>query len=119
MHASTLRKKVFSRVSVKFISLHGSNNSDSVPFESGAFGEIKDHGLRTRSFPKKISYGSLRYMSILRRKVFLGAPLKCYSLDGWNDSDSLVFGNAAFEEIKDHGLRTTHFQNKKNLLWKF
>ena len=55
MHASTLRKKVFSRVSVKFISLHGSNNSDSVPFESGAFGDIQDHSLRKRHFQKKIA----------------------------------------------------------------
>ena len=53
MHASTLRKKVFSRVSVKFISLHGSNNSDSVPFESGAFGEIKDYSLKKTPFQKQ------------------------------------------------------------------
>ena len=26
---------------------------------------------------------------------------------GWNDSDSSVFGNAGFGEVKDHSLRTT------------
>ena len=32
---------------------------------------------------------------------------------GSNNSDSVVSGNAAFREIKDHSLRMTPFQKKK------
>ena len=52
-------------------------------------------------------------MSTLHKKVFLGAPVKCFSFHGSNKSDSVVFKNAAFREIEDHSLRTTPFQ--KNL----
>ena len=55
-------------------------------------------------------------MSTLRKKVFSGAPVKCFCLYGSNNLDSVVFGNVAFGEIKDHSLRTTPFQ-KKTLLW--
>ena len=39
--------------------------------------------------------------------------MKYFSLYGPNNSDSIVFRNAAFGEIKDHSLRTTPFQKKK------
>ena len=39
--------------------------------------------------------------------------MKRFSLYVWNYSDSLVFGNGPFGEIKDHILRTTRFQKKK------
>ena len=35
-----------------------------------------------------------------------------FFLYGSNNRDSVVFGNAAFEEIKDHSLKTTTFQKK-------
>ena len=37
-----------------------SNNLDSVVFGNAAFGEIKDHSLKTRPFQKKLCYGNLR-----------------------------------------------------------
>ena len=42
-----IHKNVFSRV---WSSLYTSNDSDSVAFESAAFGEIKDHSLRMTPF---------------------------------------------------------------------
>ena len=52
-------------------------------------------------------------MSALRKKVFSGAPVKSVSLYGSNNSDSVIFGNDASGEIKDHSLRMTPFQKKK------
>ena len=45
-----LLKKVFSGAPVKCISVYGSNNLDAVVFENAAFGEIKNHSLRTTPF---------------------------------------------------------------------
>ena len=98
---STFRKKVFSRVPVKCFPVFGSDNSDSFVFEYAAFGETKDYSLVAMLFQKKTFDGSFRYVSILRKKVFSGAPMKCFSIYGSNDSDSLVFGNATFGDIKD------------------
>ena len=100
-YVSTFRKKVFSRVPVKCFSVFGSNNSDSFVFEYATFGETKDHSLVATLFQKKTFDGSFQYVSILRKKVFSGAPMKCFSLYGSKDSDSLVFGNTAFGDIKD------------------
>ena len=111
----TFRKKVFSRVPVKCFSVFGSNNSDSFVFEYAAFGEAKDHSLVATLFRKNIFDGSFRYVSILRKKVFSGAPMKCFSLYDSNESDSLVFGNAAFGDIKDE----SEAFSKRKLLWKF
>ena len=111
----TFRKKVFSRVPVKCFSVFGSNNSDSFVFEYAAFGETKDHSLVATLFWKNIFDGSFRYVSILRKKVFSGAPMKCFSLYDSNESDSLVFGNAAFGDIKDE----SEAFSKRKLLWKF
>ena len=112
MHACTLRKKVFSRVSVKFISLHGSNNSDSVPFESGAFGDIQDHSLKEIPFQKKNCRSSFRCVSTFPEKVFWGAPVKFSSGFGSSNSDSVVFRSADFGEIKDYSLKKTPFQKQ-------
>ena len=49
-------------------------------------------------------------MFTLCEKVFSRAPEKRFSLYGLNNSDSLVFGNATFGEIKNHSLRTRRFQ---------
>ena len=51
-------------------------------------------------------------MSTVRKKVFSGAPVKCFSLYGSNNSDCVVFENHAFGEIKDDSLKTTPFQKK-------
>ena len=69
-------------------------------------------------FKQKFIYGSFGFVSTLRKKVFSGAPVKRIFLYGLNNSDSVVFGNAAFGEIKDHSVRTTSFQ-KRFLLEKF
>ena len=54
-----------------------SNNSDSVVFENDGFAEIKDYSLRTKPFQKKkICYGSFGFVSTLRKKIFLEAPMK-------------------------------------------
>ena len=55
-------------------------------------------------------------MSIVRKKVFSRAPAKGFSLNGSNNSDSVVFRNATFGETKDHSLKKKTFQNKKLLL---
>ena len=44
----------------------------------------------------------------LCKKVFSVAPVNFFQ--GLNKSDSVVFGNADFGEIKDHSLTTTPFQ---------
>ena len=44
-------------------------------------------------------------MSALRKKIFSESPVKCVFLYGCNNSDSVIFENAAFVEIKDHSLR--------------
>ena len=110
---STLRKKVFSGAPVKCVFLYGSNNSDSVIFRNVAVGEIKDHSLRKTSFQKKICYGSFEFVSTLPKKVFSGTLVKCVFLYGSNNSESVIFGNAAFRETKDHSLRTKSFQKIK------
>ena len=86
-------------------------------FQLSTFGEIKAHSLRTTPFQKKKKnwYGSFRYVSILRKKVFSGARVQCFSHCGSNNSDSAVFGNADFGEIKYHSLRTTSFQKKLSM----
>ena len=102
--------KFFSRAPVKCFSLYGSNNTDLVVFRNVAFGEIKDHSLRTTLFQDKNFNVSFGIVSTLCKKVFSRAPVKCFSLYGLNNSDSLVFGNATFGEIKNHSLRTRRFQ---------
>ena len=64
------------------------------------------------TFSKKNCYVSLKFVSNLRKKVFSGEPVKCVFLYGWNNSDSVIFGSAAFGEIKDHSLSTKSFQKK-------
>ena len=44
--------------------------------------------------------------------------MKRFSLYGLNNSNSIVFVNVSFGEIKDHSLRTTILQEKK-IIWKF
>ena len=105
----TLRKEVFSGASVKRVFLYSSNNSDSVAFGNAGFAEIKDHSLRTTPFQKKFCYGSFRHVTTLRKKVFSGAPVKCFFLYGWNNPNSVVFKNSGFGEIKDHSLCTIDF----------
>ena len=64
-------------------------------------------------FKNIFCYGRFRYVPSLSEKVFSRAPVECFSLYGSNNSDSVVFGNGAFGEIKDHSLRTTPSQKKK------
>ena len=63
-------------------------------------------------FKKKICYGSFEFVCTFHKKVFSGAPVKCLFLYGSNNSDCVIFGNAAFGEINDRSLRTTPFQKK-------
>ena len=55
---------------------------------------------------------SFVFKSTLRKKVFSGAPVKCFSPYGSNNSDSVVFLDVASGEIKDHSLRTKPCQKK-------
>ena len=83
--------------------VYGWNNWDFVIFRNAAFGEIKDHSLRTTPFQKKKKYyGRFEFVSTLRKNVFWGAAVKCVFLYGSNNSDFFIFGNAAFGKIKDH-----------------
>ena len=51
-------------------------------------------------------------MPPLHKKVFSRAKAKCFSLYGSNDLDSLVFGNAAFGDIKNQSLRARPLEKK-------
>ena len=51
-------------------------------------------------------------MYTLHKKVFSKAAVKCFSLYRWNKSDSIVFWNAVFGEIQDHGCKATLFLKK-------
>ena len=83
MYLPTLRQKVSLRAPVKRFSLYGSNYSDSLVIRNGRFAEIKNSSFRARSFQQKNNcYGSFRYVSFLRIKVFSGAPVRCFSLYG-------------------------------------
>ena len=66
----------------------------------------------TFSKRKKNLRGSFGFVSTLHKKVFSGAPVRWVFLYGWNNSDSAVFGNATFGEIKDQSLRMTNFEKK-------
>ena len=68
-------------------------------------------------FQKENCYWSFRYVSTICRKVVSEAPVKCSFVFSWNNSDSFVFRNTAFGEIKDHILKKTAFSNK--LYWSF
>ena len=50
--------------------------------------------------------------------IFPAAPVKSFFIHGSNKSDSVVFTNECFGEIKDHSSTKTHFQ-KNFLPWKF
>ena len=76
----TLCKEVFSGAPVKCVFLYGSNNSDSVAFGNAGFAEIKGHIWERHLFKKTFCYGSFRYVSTLHKKVFSGAPVKCFFL---------------------------------------
>ena len=55
------------------------------------------------------------YLPTLRQKVSSRAPVKRFTLDGSNYSDSLVFGNGRFAEIKNNSFRARSFQQKKTI----
>ena len=101
MYVSTLRKKVFSGAPVKCVFLYGSKNSDSVVFKNVGFAENKDHSLRRIPSQKTFCNRGFMYMSTLRENVFSGALVNCFFLYGSNNSDSVVFRNAGFGEMKD------------------
>ena len=107
---STLRKKVFSGAPFKYFFLYGSSNSNSVVFGNTSLAEMKDHSLRVTPFqPKKYCYGSFGFASTLCIKLFSGPPAKCFSLHDSNNSDSVVFVNSTFWEVKDHILSPIEF----------
>ena len=96
----------------QFLVLLKHRNIDSVIFRNAGFEEINNHSLRTIPFQKKNCYGTFRYVSTLRKKLFFGAIVNCVFLYGSNNSDSVVFGNASFGMIKDHNLRMILFPKK-------
>ena len=97
---------------MKCFFIHGSSNSDSVVFRNEGFGEMKDDSTTTAHFKKFFCYGSFRYVSSLRKKVFQHHQWIIFFLYDSNNSDSVVSGNVGFTEIKDHSLRTTLCQKK-------
>ena len=103
----TLHKRVFSGAPVKYFSLYGPNNSDSVVFRNAAFGEIRDHSLRKTPFQKKYLWEF--WVLVTLKKLFSRALVKCFSLHGSNNSDSVVYQNADFAEIKYHTSSTINF----------
>ena len=81
--------------------VYGWNNWDFVIFRNAAFGEIKDHSLRTTPFQKKKKYyGRFEFVSTLRKNVFWGAAVKCVFLYGSNNSDFLFSGMPLLERSK-------------------
>ena len=54
----------------------GLKNSDSVVFGNARFGEIEDHTLTMTPFYEFSCYGSLSYVSTLRKKFISAAPVK-------------------------------------------
>ena len=112
---STLCKKAFARTPVKCFSLLGSNYSDSLVFGNAASGEMKDHSFRTTPFQRKICIGSFELVSTLYKKSSFKSTMQCFSLYGSNNTDSAVFRNAAFGEIKDHSLRKKPIQKKNGI----
>ena len=116
-YLSSFCRKVFSGAPVKCFPLYRSKYWDFVAFNSPLSERSKLTVWEQRLFKKKKKnwYGSFRYVSILRKKVFSGARVQCFSHCGSNNSDSAVFGNADFGEIKYHSLRTTSFQKKLSM----
>ena len=62
---------------------------------------------------KKNLQWSFEFLSTLCKKVFSGATVKGIFVCGSNNSDSVVFGNTALGDIKDHSLIMTRFEKKK------
>ena len=114
---STFHKKVFSGAPVKCLFLYGSNNSDCVISGNAAFGETKDHSLRTTPFQKKICHGSCEFVSTLSKKVFLGAPVKCVFLWEWlytrqSGTQNLNSKCPAFQKFRLQVTGTRHINSK-------
>ena len=55
------------------------------------------------TFSKKICYGSLEFVFTLQERYFQGHQLSAF-FHASDNSDSVVFVNAAFGEIRDHSL---------------
>ena len=101
---------MFSGASVKCVFLYGSNKSFSVVFRISGLAEIKDHSLKTTTFEKKIAMKVLgMYLPYVKRYFYF---IYIFFYESIN-SDSVVFQNDSFAEIKDHSWRTTPFQEKK------
>ena len=62
-----------------------------------------------------LCYESFRYVSTLRKKVFLGALVKNCYLYGSNDSGSAVYKNDGFAEIKNQS-ESNAISKKKNAI---
>ena len=105
---SALRKNVFSGEPVKCFFLYDSYNSDSVVFLNAPLGKIKDHTFENITFSKKNSFATFRHVFNIRKKVFLGAPVRCLFY-GSNNSDSVVFSNSGFGKMKDDSFENDTF----------
>ena len=90
---------------------HASDNSDSVVFVNAAFGEIRDHSLRTTLSQKKVCYGSFEFVFTLRKKVFSEAPVKCVFLYG----STVFLGDCHFWRDQRSQFENDIF-SKKNLI---
>ena len=92
---------LFSGAPVKCFFPDDSNNSDSVVFGNAGFEETKIPFSERHLFRNIFFYdASLQYVSTLRKKVFSGAPVKCFFLYGSNKSDSVVFVKPVLEKSK-------------------
>ena len=109
---STLRKKVFLGAPVKCVFFMAQITEILLFLWMQLLQRSKITIWEQHLFLEKV-YGSFGFVFTLHKKVFSGAPVKYFSLYGPNNSDSVVFRNAPFGEIKDHSLRTTPFQKKR------
>ena len=107
---STLCKKVFSRAQVKCFCLYGSVSQILFFFQECGFWRGQRSHFENDSFSKKNFNASFEIVFTLCEKVFSREPVKSFSTYGSNYSGSLVFGNAAFGDIKDHSLRMRSFE---------
>ena len=105
-----LRKKVFSGAPVKYFFFMARITQILLFLGMTVLERSNMTVFERRVLENIFCYGSFRYMSTLRKKVFSGAPVKHDFLYGSNKSASVLFGNAGFGEIKDHSLRLTPVQ---------
>ena len=117
---STLRSKYFFYVELACLKQSGENRNVLFfraqifrfsCFQECRIGRDQRSKVNNYTFSKKdFCYGSCKYVSTLRKKIFSVAEVKCFRLQGSNYSDFFVFGNASLGKIKGHSLTAIPFQ---------